>query len=112
MKIKIGRTVIRIVQGDITKAGFVDAIVNSAGNPSDGGSGVNNAIHKAAGPKLAVEYKACKGCATGEAVITEAYQLPCKKVIHTRGPVWAGGNNNEGKLLADCYKNSLRRRGT
>ena len=108
MKIKIGSTVIRTVQGDITKADFVDAIVNSAGNPSDGGSGVNNAIHKAAGPELAVAYKAGKGCNIGEAVITEAYHLPCKKVIHTKGPVWAGGNHNEFKLLADCYKNSLR----
>ena len=108
MKIKIGRTVIRTVQGDITKADFVDAIVNSAGNPSDGGSGVNNAIHKAAGPGLAAEYKKHKECKTGEAVITRAYRLPCKKVIHTKGPVWAGGNNNEIKLLADCYKNSLR----
>ena len=108
MKIKIGKTVIRTVQGDITKADFVDAIVNSAGNPSDGGSGVNNAIHKAAGPGLAAEYIKHKECKTGDAVITEAYHLPCKKVIHTRGPVWAGGNHNEVKLLADCYKNSLR----
>ena len=66
MKIKIGRTVIRTVQGDITKADFVDAIVNSAGNPSEGGSGVNNAIHKAAGPGLAAEYKKYKECKTGE----------------------------------------------
>lgn len=108
MKIKIGKTVIRTVQGDITKVDFVDAIVNSAGNPSDGGSGVNNAIHKAAGPGLAAELKAHKECETGEAVITKAHGLPCKRVIHTKGPVWAGGNHNEVKLLADCYKNSLR----
>lgn len=108
MKFRIRETVIRTVQGDITKVEFADAIVNSAGNPSEGGSGVNNAIHKAAGPRLAEAYKAHKEFNTGEAIITRAYNLPCKRVIHTKGPIWAGGKNNEIKLLADCYKNSLR----
>lgn len=109
--VKVNQSFIKLKQGDITKE-ETQAIVNAANSSLMGGGGVDGAIHDAGGPAILAECKkivAQQGrLPTGEAVITTGGNLKAKYVIHTVGPVWRGGSQNEAQLLRAAYLNSLK----
>lgn len=111
MQFKIDFTTFILKKGDITKE-ETDAIVNAANSSLLGGGGVDGAIHRAGGPAVLEACRKIRSASgslpTGEAVITTGGNLAAKHVIHTVGPVYRGGNNNEPELLRNAYYNSLK----
>jgi len=112
IEISIGKSKIKLVQGDITDQ-ETEAIVNAANPSLMGGGGVDGAIHRKGGQNILEECKKIRntewpeGLPTGKAVITSGGKLKAQYVIHTVGPIWRGGNRDEPRLLSDAYWNSL-----
>jgi O-acetyl-ADP-ribose deacetylase (regulator of RNase III) len=106
---RVGGRVLALARGDLTRF-TADAIVNAANSALAGGGGVDGAIHRAGGPSLMAELRSSypKGCPTGEAVATEAGELPVRWVFHAVGPRWRGGRQREAELLASAYRAALR----
>lgn len=106
MQLKIADKTLELKQGDITLE-EVDAIANAANSRLAGGGGVDGAIHRRGGPRIMEECRRIGGCPTGGTVMTTAGDLRAKKVLHTVGPVWSGGDRGEAELLASCYRTAL-----
>ncbi|MDG5813925.1 macro domain-containing protein [Chitinispirillales bacterium ANBcel5] len=98
---------IEVIRGNIVEQFDIDAVVNAANAQLRMGGGVAGAIHRAAGPELAAECEPLSPINPGDAVITAAYNLPNRYVIHCLGPVY-GSDRPEDKLLANCYRNALK----
>lgn len=114
MRVTIGDNELHLIVGDITEQ-KTDAVVNAANGTLLGGGGVDGAIHRKAGEQLLAACKTVRDktlngskLPTGEAVVTEGFELAADYVIHTVGPVWNQGKHNEATLLENCYKNSLK----
>ncbi|MDZ4164706.1 MAG: O-acetyl-ADP-ribose deacetylase [Smithellaceae bacterium] len=107
MEVLINKTLLQLVKGDITKE-ETEAIVNAANSALRGGGGVDGAIHAAGGPAIMEECRRIGGCPVGKAVITTGGKLKASYVIHTVGPVYRGGRENEAALLGSAYRESLR----
>ncbi|MCE8003401.1 macro domain-containing protein [Billgrantia ethanolica] len=97
---------IECLQGDIADQPDIDVVVNAANAQLRTGGGVAGALHRAAGPELERACRPLAPIAPGQAVITEAFGLPNRHVIHCLGPVY-GRDRPEAELLADCYRNAL-----
>lgn len=97
---------VEIIQGDITRQSDLDVIVNAANRSLRGGGGVDGAIHRAAGPELIKESSALAPLPPGQAVVTGAYHLPNRYIVHCVGPVY-GRDKPEARLLSNCYRNAL-----
>ncbi|PRR73944.1 O-acetyl-ADP-ribose deacetylase [Neomoorella humiferrea] len=111
MEVHLAGTLLKLLQGDIVEQ-EVEAVVNAANTGLWGGGGVDGAIHRAGGTKIAEECRRIReergGCPVGEAVITTGGKLKARYVIHTVGPIWRGGQGGEDELLASAYYNSLK----
>ncbi len=107
MQIKIGQSVLELVEGDITQQD-TEAIVNAANEQLRVGGGVDGAINRAGGPKIQEEARKIGRCPTGQAVITTGGNLKARYVIHTVGPVYRDGHQGELELLASAYRESLK----
>ena len=94
---------IKVVRGNLTSQ-KTDAIVNAANTHLIAGGGVCGAIHRVAGPELAIECRKIGGCPIGEARLTRAYDLPCRHVIHAVGPRYSDGTRGESEILTSCYQ--------
>jgi O-acetyl-ADP-ribose deacetylase len=108
MRVRFGKSILELLQGDITTA-RVDAIANAANAALAGGGGVDGAIHLAAGPEVLQELRTRypNGCPTGSAVATTAGRLAARFVLHAVGPIWQGGQKQEADLLRSAYRTCL-----
>ncbi len=107
MRLRIGQSVLELVEGDITQQD-TEAIVNAANEQLRVGGGVDGAINRAGGPKIQEEARKIGRCPTGQAVITTGGNLKARYVIHTVGPIYRDGQHGEPELLASAYRESLK----